>query len=680
MTTTCEWCLRRYGSQSKKYAVIPLPSGTEVTLGRGQDVTVMLLPKKNPLMLSRKHAIFKETARGQWAVIDNKSLNGVHVNSSRIKSLEPHVLRNGDHVQLGVVAVGEDQAEFVFTLTQESFTPEDASQILDSYSSQRNRGAGGRTDSRKESQESQRMVCKRTSESNDGVAQGRIDQEEKKRKMGTYPATNTDRNENPGPSSGSPSAKRTKLSSATEQELSATLLKEKRLAEKKVAESEEQFKELTRMLAVQQSARELLEKQLKQKEQDISRELESEKEELENKKKQLQEEMEKAVLQQVQQKEQKLQQQLQQQQDALADEKLALEKKLKDEWEKRLLDQEKQLHAVQAEMKSTLEAQVQEKEAIMMEQLKAQREELLKEKMRVENSLQEEWSKKLEEKDKTLGKMQEELNATLEEEIRKKEEMMLQQLQTQREALQNEKAKVELSLQKELERKLEEKDKDLQAGLEREKAKLEEVIANKEREYGELQTELTASRLEKEAQEVCIQKAKEEALQNITDVMENELQCSICSELFIKATTLNCSHSFCNFCIESWMKRKRECPVCRAAITSHNHSIVLDNYIDKMVERLSEEMKQRRKEIVQERKIDSANPRPLSPIPIEISSEIDSEEIDHSDIDHSEEVENSEEDEDEDEDYGFGWGRRNRGGACFNCGESDHWVRQCPYR
>ena len=46
--------------------------------------------------------------------------------------------------------------------------------------------------------------------------------------------------------------------------------------------------------------------------------------------------------------------------------------------------------------------------------------------------------------------------------------------------------------------------------------------------------QLMASRLEKEEHEICIQKAKEEALQNITDVMENELQCSVCAELFIQ--------------------------------------------------------------------------------------------------------------------------------------------------
>ena len=72
--------------------------------------------------------------------------------------------------------------------------------------------------------------------------------------------------------------------------------------------------------------------------------------------------------------------------------------------------------------------------------------------------------------------------------------------------------------------------------------------------------------------------------------------------IVLQATTLNCSHSFCNFCILIWMKKKKECPVCRASVISHNRSIVLDNYIDKMVEKLSEEMKTRREVIISERK------------------------------------------------------------------------------
>ena len=47
---------------------------------------------------------------------------------------------------------------------------------------------------------------------------------------------------------------------------------------------------------------------------------------------------------------------------------------------------------------------------------------------------------------------------------------------------------------------------------------------------------------------------------------------------------------------------KKECPNCRTAVTSQMHSIVLDNYIDRMVEQLSEDMKERRIKLVAERK------------------------------------------------------------------------------
>ena len=47
---------------------------------------------------------------------------------------------------------------------------------------------------------------------------------------------------------------------------------------------------------------------------------------------------------------------------------------------------------------------------------------------------------------------------------------------------------------------------------------------------------------------------------------------------------------------------KKECPVCRTPITSHLRSIVLDSYIDRMVEHLSEDLKQSRKALVEERK------------------------------------------------------------------------------
>ncbi|KFV87396.1 E3 ubiquitin-protein ligase RNF8 [Struthio camelus australis] len=88
----------------------------------------------------------------------------------------------------------------------------------------------------------------------------------------------------------------------------------------------------------------------------------------------------------------------------------------------------------------------------------------------------------------------------------------------------------------------------------------------------------------------------------MNDVLENELQCTICSEHFIEAVTLNCAHSFCSYCINEWTKRKVECPICRQEIKSKTRSLVLDNCIDRMVEKLDAEMKDRRLALIRERK------------------------------------------------------------------------------
>ncbi|KAM3930696.1 E3 ubiquitin-protein ligase RNF8 isoform 2-T2 [Leptodactylus fuscus] len=99
-----------------------------------------------------------------------------------------------------------------------------------------------------------------------------------------------------------------------------------------------------------------------------------------------------------------------------------------------------------------------------------------------------------------------------------------------------------------------------------------------------------------------VEAQKEEVLNHMNDVLDNELQCIICSEHFIEAVTLNCAHSFCSFCIQSWRKRKEECPICRQEIKSQTRSLVLDNCIDRMVDKLSTEMKDRRLALILERK------------------------------------------------------------------------------
>ncbi|KAJ6666795.1 hypothetical protein lerEdw1_018796 [Lerista edwardsae] len=127
--------------------------------------------------------------------------------------------------------------------------------------------------------------------------------------------------------------------------------------------------------------------------------------------------------------------------------------------------------------------------------------------------------------------------------------------------------------------------------LSRSKKDFEEIIKAKDRELKETKEEKEKARAQ-----------KEEALSQMNDVLENELQCTICSEHFIEAVTLNCAHSFCSYCINEWMKRKLECPICRGTILSKTRSLVLDNCIDRLVENLDVETKHRRLSLIKERK------------------------------------------------------------------------------
>ncbi|NXX16004.1 RNF8 ligase, partial [Podargus strigoides] len=127
--------------------------------------------------------------------------------------------------------------------------------------------------------------------------------------------------------------------------------------------------------------------------------------------------------------------------------------------------------------------------------------------------------------------------------------------------------------------------------LNRSKKDFEEIIRAKNKELEETKEEKEKVRAQ-----------KEEVLNQMNDVLENELQCTICSEHFIEAVTLNCAHSFCSYCINEWTKRKVECPICRQEIKSKTRSLVLDNCIDRMVEKLDVKMKEHRLTLIRERK------------------------------------------------------------------------------
>lgn len=74
---------------------------------------------------------------------------------------------------------------------------------------------------------------------------------------------------------------------------------------------------------------------------------------------------------------------------------------------------------------------------------------------------------------------------------------------------------------------------------------------------------------------------------------ETELQCPICNEVFIEATTTNCGHTYCRFCINKWMKHGRKnCPTCRTKITQTLAVKTLDNYTDKIYEKFESDTRQ----------------------------------------------------------------------------------------
>ena len=97
--------------------------------------------------------------------------------------------------------------------------------------------------------------------------------------------------------------------------------------------------------------------------------------------------------------------------------------------------------------------------------------------------------------------------------------------------------------------------------------------------------------------------------------LENQLKCSICLELYVKATVAianeenkqnevarRCGHTFCEYCINTSMKNSVKCPLCQSKIilTTPNHA--LESFINQFVETyFSNEAKTARANLLQER-------------------------------------------------------------------------------
>ncbi|XP_071451920.1 E3 ubiquitin-protein ligase RNF8-like [Hetaerina americana] len=289
--------------------------------------------------------------------------------------------------------------------------------------------------------------------------------------------------------------------------------------------------------------------------------------------------------------------------------------------------EEVQLKKENDDLNTQLQKVMQEKEEV-----KLQYED---EKKRIESELQCEKNaleQKLKEMENLLSskeKEQQALNEKLKliDEENKKLELLRQEqavaAQKMIAELKNEVLEKELSMRETLELELQsllESRKKIESDIRREKEQTEGACAEKlkslEDELCRVKCDLTNAEgkrclLEKELEEAekakmketeSTLKAKREALAEFSNLIEMELQCSICNELFVKATTLNCTHTACHYCLQEWKKKKNICPICRTPIITENRSIVLDSFIDRIVNNLSDEMKHRRSELVEERK------------------------------------------------------------------------------
>ncbi|VDI42300.1 E3 ubiquitin-protein ligase RNF8 [Mytilus galloprovincialis] len=407
-------------------------------------------------------------------------------------------------------------------------------------------------------------------------------------------------------------------------------------------------------------------------------------------------------------------------------------KQQEEEMARKMKEYEQKLSEMNSVLKDKEETQAAMKNEL--EEEKKRREENMKKMEETMKKKQEEMEDELRRKEEAEQQMKEELENRLLE----KEATLLEQLQAQKEGLIEEKEKVEQSLRVAMEKALEEKNKTLEEELIKQKEKLETVILKKETEQKMLEAQLNEVKEEKDKQTEAVLHAKQDILTNFADLMETELQCSICNELFVQATSLNCSHSFCALCIQQWMKIKKECAVCRAPVTTTMRAISLDNYIDTMVSHLSDELKERRKQLVESRKgeqqkfneenkpkpqvpaargrgrggrrgrgarggrgggannpivVPAANPLTNAaghhPIIVEDDLEIDGVEITigdddveessnpYADSDESMEISNSSDDSDYvrgDEDAYYGGY-----GTCYRCGSRGHWANGCPF-
>ncbi|KAL4715576.1 hypothetical protein ACJJTC_009202 [Scirpophaga incertulas] len=268
-----------------------------------------------------------------------------------------------------------------------------------------------------------------------------------------------------------------------------------------------------------------------------------------------------------------------------------------------------------------------EKELKELENLRKQREEELERELK---NIKQNLEKQVQHAEEERLKAQQQLNEHMEErkkltdEEKSKMEKLIQEREEIERKLVEAQNNAERSIQQ-LKNRVIERETELAAvaadRIQKQAEQSGQVISSLQEQLDKMKNDLKSMETEKNALLESIgtvdcakeSSVKENMLAEVGELMESELQCSICAELFVEPITLNCSHTFCKYCITMWKKKKKDCPICRSPIISECKSLVLESFINKMVQNLTEDMKLKREELLKAREeLESEEARQLS--------------------------------------------------------------------
>lgn len=515
----------------------------EILIGRSQGAT-FVIPHQ---LISRKHALFRR--RGERWKITNLSLNGVFVNGQPINKEEEYDISVGAKVQFGQPATFVYRFGVKEVSARAESVPQQHSTITESE--------GGSSSLQTNLSQEHAILELQLKESD--ALQVRLHQE---------------RND-----------------------LRQSLHRQKEQLQEKYQQEREQLEQ-------QFAAGSLAQQVMLEGKETLAQRLEKQVSELQGRL-----EEERRILEERLRKEEEQRNHILQEKESvlhhLEDEKTKLELKLREE-----------RHCLQEQLKATeihreaLQKEVEAKESAIRAK-EAEQQQAEKERQKLKDEIAQERLKLMEELESVKSALAEKelTNALLGSELKEKEDALQSKLLSLESGM---KAKVTEEVERSAALAREESAKQLEQVLQ-DKSKLEEQLlhaqAQDHSELSNLQEALQVVEAQKMSLEqelastaVATEHARKEVVESVSDVLENEFQCPICNELFITAVMLSCSHTFCRYCIDRWKKNKKDCPSCRKPISSETRSLVIDNFIEKLIPTLSDEMKKRRAEIVTERK------------------------------------------------------------------------------